>query len=121
MNQVVNRVRYANDPGDKWLAPADFVRKGGDCEDYAIAKYFLLRKLGVSASSMRIVGLAAQPGMAAHAVLVVGSGSQSLVLDSLRSGVYRLNSGVTSRMVYAVNDARFWINLGSDTAIAGLR
>ena len=39
-----------------WCTPREFMKqRGGDCEDYAIAKYFALRYLGVEAKRMRIV------------------------------------------------------------------
>ena len=42
---------------DYWETPAEFFQKSGDCEDFAIAKYFALRDLGFPASQMRIVVL----------------------------------------------------------------
>ena len=39
-----------------WATPAEFAEhRGGDCEDYAIAKYFALRYLKIPAEKMRIV------------------------------------------------------------------
>ena len=39
-----------------WASPAEFIAKrGGDCEDYAIAKYFALRYLNIPAERLRIV------------------------------------------------------------------
>ena len=43
----INRLPYVPDPDGIWKAPVDFYREGGDCEDFAIAKYFALRHLGV--------------------------------------------------------------------------
>ena len=40
---------------DYWETPIEALWKGaGDCEDYAIAKYFSLRHLGVSSDKLRI-------------------------------------------------------------------
>ena len=40
---------------DYWETPVEALWKGaGDCEDYAIAKYFSLRHLGVSSDKLRI-------------------------------------------------------------------
>jgi transglutaminase-like putative cysteine protease len=52
VNRYVNEIQYMQDvanwgESDHWAAPAEFFANGGDCEDYAIAKYFLLRELGV--------------------------------------------------------------------------
>ena len=41
---------------DYWATPAEFLASnGGDCEDYAIAKYFALKEVGVPINRMRIV------------------------------------------------------------------
>ena len=40
---------------DYWATPVESLRKGeADCEDYAIAKYFTLRQLGVADDKLRI-------------------------------------------------------------------
>src|SRR5690606_37404712 len=59
VNTALNAQSYHSDnglwgAGDYWATPAEFLGRGGDCEDYAIAKYFLLRELGVPAETMRI-------------------------------------------------------------------
>ena len=51
VNDYVNRVRYRDDRvnwglRDYWAAPREFFARGGDCEDFAIAKYLSLRALG---------------------------------------------------------------------------
>jgi predicted transglutaminase-like cysteine proteinase len=41
---------------DYWSSPLEFLNRGqGDCEDYAIAKYFSLIAMGVSPAKMRMV------------------------------------------------------------------
>ena len=41
---------------DYWAKPVEFLANdGGDCEDFAIAKYFTLRGLGVPDAKLRIV------------------------------------------------------------------
>ncbi|MCR5219953.1 MAG: transglutaminase-like cysteine peptidase [bacterium] len=39
---------------DYWEAPNEFIKNSGDCEDYAITKYFTLKALGFPISQMRI-------------------------------------------------------------------
>src|SRR5690606_38495179 len=55
VNRAVNgAIRYKSDAGnwgveDKWATPAEMALAGtGDCEDYAIAKMWMLRALGFS-------------------------------------------------------------------------
>ena len=49
----------------------DFLTKGGDCEDYASAKYFMLRGLGFPAEDMRIVITYERKLRGYHAVLAI--------------------------------------------------
>jgi amino acid transporter len=47
----VERLGFGID--DYWMTPKEFFIKGfGDCEDYAIAKYFTLLELGVKKESL---------------------------------------------------------------------
>ena len=57
--------------------------RSGDCEDYAIAKFFALRHLGFDNDSMRVVILWDQIRNIGHAVLAVYDGPQILILDNL--------------------------------------
>ena len=60
VNDFFNKVKYKRDnlhwkQKDYWASPFEFLGTGaGDCEDYAIAKYFALRKLGIPDSKLRI-------------------------------------------------------------------
>lgn len=75
---------------DVWRAPGDTAKaRQGDCEDYAVLKYALLRNLGFPADKMWIsTGLitdrqdVVRKGEG-HAVLVVEQAGQKYVLDNL--------------------------------------
>ncbi|WP_428023494.1 transglutaminase-like cysteine peptidase [Arcobacter sp.] len=60
VNDFFNKIKYSTDiqhwgKKDYWAAPFEFMGTGaGDCEDYAIAKYFTLRQLGVPEDKLRI-------------------------------------------------------------------
>ena len=60
VNDFWNKIKYRRDSihwkqEDYWAAPFEFLGSGaGDCEDYAIAKYFSLRKLGIPENKLRI-------------------------------------------------------------------
>lgn len=75
--------------GDYWETPTELLTVGGDCEDFAIAKYLLLRALGVPASSMRVLMIRGSAGAEGHAVLLVESVSGVVVLDNHCSQIYR--------------------------------
>ena len=59
VNRWVNGIKYKSDKAlygvsDYWATLYEFVGKnGGDCEDYTIAKYFILKELGVNPRRMK--------------------------------------------------------------------
>ena len=89
VNRYVNgRVQFVDDSrqygrADLWAAASDTLRRGrGDCEDYAIAKFQLLRSAGVADRDMYLVIAKDLVRRADHALLVVRSGGHMLVLDN---------------------------------------
>ena len=96
VNQFFNsRIRFVDDitvwgQEDYWATPVEALRKGaGDCEDYALAKYFTLRELGVPASQLRITYVKALQLNQAHMVVTWYSTPDAipLVLDNLKPAI----------------------------------
>ncbi|CCD94523.1 conserved exported hypothetical protein [Bradyrhizobium sp. ORS 375] len=94
VNRGVNRaVRYVSDDqqhgqADVWSAPLQTLRSGlGDCEDYAIAKYALLRAAGTAEADLRLVLVRDLAVRQDHAVLALRIAGQWLVLDNRRAGL----------------------------------
>jgi predicted transglutaminase-like cysteine proteinase len=89
VNDALNRMEYFEDSrlwslNDYWATPAEFLaRRAGDCEDYAIAKYFLLLELGVPAAEMRIAIVRDVARRLTHAVLVVRTEHGPMLLDNV--------------------------------------
>ncbi len=98
VNEFFNRrLRFVDDQknwgeNDYWATPIESLTKGaGDCEDYAIAKYFTLKFLGVPVTKLRITYVRAIIGGAgsnisqAHMVLTYypTPDAEPLVLDNL--------------------------------------
>jgi predicted transglutaminase-like cysteine proteinase len=90
VNRAVNSaMTYRSDRaiwgvGDRWATPVEMARKGaGDCEDFAIAKYWLLRSLGVADEKLQMVVLQDTRRQLFHAVLVVHTASGGYVLDNV--------------------------------------
>lgn len=55
---------------DYWATPLESLGKGaGDCEDYAIAKYFTLREAGVVPNKLRLIYVRAKTGSGDGATL----------------------------------------------------
>jgi predicted transglutaminase-like cysteine proteinase len=77
---------------DFWATPMESLGKGaGDCEDYAIAKYFTLREAGVAPNKLRLIYVRAKMGSGdsasfqAHMVLAYYAqpDAEPWVLDNL--------------------------------------
>lgn len=76
VNTRMNQASYIQDSqnwgqNDYWATPAEFMSKFGDCEDYAIAKYLSLRRLGWKESDLRVVAVKDLNLKVGHAVLIV--------------------------------------------------
>jgi predicted transglutaminase-like cysteine proteinase len=113
----MNGKRYVTDPvnwnlPDYWATPFQFLRKNGDCEDYAIAKYMALRDLGVSVDDMRIVVLNDLNLRIAHAVLAVYVNGTPYILDNQISTVVPASSIRHYQPVYSINENGWWLHRG---------
>ena len=77
----------------------------GDCEDYSIAKYFTLRRLGVPADKLRITYVKALRYNQAHMVLTyyASPGAEPLVLDNLIGEIRPASQRKDLLPVYAFN------------------
>lgn len=118
VNQFFNKqLRYEEDIDlwhqvDYWATPIEALMKGaGDCEDYAIAKYFSLRRLGVSSDKLRITYVKALQQNRAHMVLTYYSSPEAmpLVLDSLIDAIKPANQRTDLLPVYSFNAEGLWL------------
>jgi len=91
-----------------WATPDEFIVKSGDCEDYAIAKYFALRSLGVPVDQMRVVALKDSIRGIGHAVLAVYLDGTAYVLDNLSSMVLVHSRLTHYTPVFSVNEEYRW-------------
>ncbi len=113
LNQYVNRAPYVSDSanygqGDYWASPRELFTRGGDCEDYAIAKFLALRTLGVSQNDMRVVVLEDGRRREIHAALVVFLDGERWLLDNQLSQVVPVDAITHYRPIYAI-DGENWI------------
>lgn len=116
VNALINRWPYRTDMEvwglmDYWAAPVDFFKKSGDCEDYAIAKYFALRDLGFPASQMRMVVIKDTLRNVEHAVTVVYLENEAWVLDNLSNVVMSHRRLSHYRPQLSVNEEFRWAHL----------
>ena len=88
VNRFVNRRRYtAQSLGTRWETPAAFLKNGGDCEDYAVTKYFLLRAMGVPAEHLRVVVGRTRHHSAHHALLAVRTANSAIGAKSANNAI----------------------------------
>lgn len=115
VNDYINAVRYVEDSqnygkSDYWATPVEFFARGGDCEDYAIAKYASLRALGFRADQMRIAIVQDKIKNIPHALLVVYTDEGSFVLDNQDKRT-RLTSDVNRyRPIFSINSGAWWLH-----------
>lgn len=115
VNREMNDKPYVTDPvnwhmADYWATPLQFLRKDGDCEDYAISKYMALRALGFPVNDMRIVVLQDTNLGIPHAVLVVFHKGKALVLDNQVSGIVPADRIHHYQPFYSINEEGWWLH-----------
>ena len=116
VNRLGNRQPYRGDHVDaddhnNWASPLEFLARSGDCEDYAIFKYALLRHLGLPMDALRVVLLRQVGDPRAHAVLAAQVDGKSYILDNLSELVLPHEALVNYRPVYSFNEERRWAHI----------
>ena len=98
-NEIWNKIDY-------WATPKEFYKKGaGDCEDYAIAKYFALRKAGIPANKMFLTaGILNDDITDGHMVLLVTNNNTQYVLDNMVNGITKLSERPDFKILYSTNE-----------------
>ncbi|MDH4052982.1 MAG: transglutaminase-like cysteine peptidase [Rubrivivax sp.] len=109
---------------DYWASPLEMMAKGeGDCEDFAIAKYFSLLAAGLPPDTLRLVYVQAQLGgdggpLGAHMVLAYYATPQAepLILDNLVAGVRAASRRPDLHPVFSFNASGLWQGTGTTSA-----
>ena len=109
---------------DYWASPLESLGRGqGDCEDYAIAKYFSLLAVGVPVAKLRLVYVRAQIGgpqgvVQAHMVLAYYAtpGAEPLILDNLIGDVRPASRRPDLVPVFSFNSEGLWQGVGEAAA-----
>ena len=118
VNRFFNlRLRFRDDielwrAADYWATPVQALHRGaGDCEDFAIAKYFSLRQLGVPSEKLRITYVKAVRLNQAHMVLTYYTQPTAtpLVLDNLIDAIEPADRRTDLVPVYAFNAEGLWL------------
>lgn len=122
VHQFFNQWPYRQDQdiwqrNDYWESPLEFLRHSGDCEDYAICKYFALRYLGFTSEQLRIVILRDTIRSITHAVLAVYLNDDILILDNLSSPVFSHQRYQHYVPQYSINEQHRWMHIKPRTEI----
>jgi predicted transglutaminase-like cysteine proteinase len=115
VNALINAARWVSDDdnygtSDHWATPGQFLARGGDCEDYAIAKLVSLARLGVSTDRMRVLVVHDQVRDLVHAVLAIEADGSPLLLDNLNPDVVTADLAPQYRPLYSVNFDHLWLH-----------
>ncbi|MEH2558823.1 putative transglutaminase-like cysteine proteinase [Bradyrhizobium algeriense] len=90
---------------DVWTSPlATLARGGGDCEDYAIAKFVALRRAGVAPDDLRIVVLHDTIHGEDHAVAAARLDGRWLMLDNRRMAMIEDSHVRNYRPTFAIGE-----------------
>ena len=116
VNNYINQVKYITDSKnwnkrDYWATPIEFFSKGGDCEDFAIAKYASLRALGVPTERMRLAIVQDKIKKIPHAVLIVyADNGSTYVLDNQDKRAKRLETVSRYKPIFSINKQSWWLH-----------
>jgi predicted transglutaminase-like cysteine proteinase len=119
-NELMNRSKYIEDQpnwgkSEFWATSYEFLKKSGDCEDYSITKYMLLKEAGIPVENMRIFSVRVRSlGGIGHAILVVYQGNKAWVLDNRTKSV--LDASLIKlefQPVMSLNENQWWYHLPS--------
>lgn len=130
VNNRMNKVKYILDDknwgkSDYWATPVEFMSRGGDCEDFAIAKYTALRSLGVPESRLRIAIVHDQKKNIPHAILIVYSEKGPLVLDNQIKETRAADTIAHYKPIFSINRDGWWLHTtpkgNENTVVASAR
>ena len=115
VNSYVNQHPYITDDenwnqSDYWATPLEFFERGGDCEDFAIAKYASLRMLGVPEERLRLAIVHDKKKNIPHAVLIVYTERGAMVLDNQRENAIMVDQVKRYRPIFSINRTAWWLH-----------
>lgn len=131
INLFFNKLAYVEDVDlwgvkDYWATPVEFLCRGaGDCEDYAIAKYFTLIALGISEQKLKITYVKALQQNRSHMVLAYYSspGDEPLILDNLIDSIKPASQRADLSPIFSFNGSGLWMaqQRGRENITSGMR
>lgn len=117
-NRFFNQLRFTTDKklwgmNNYWATPVEFIgANAGDCEDFALAKYFSLLAVGIADEKLRIVMVKAVTLNQYHMVLAYYEkpSSEPLILDNIIGQIKPASQRKDLIPVYSFNGKQLWLN-----------
>lgn len=95
---------------DFWALPHEFMERSGDCEDFAIAKYYALKALNVPTEDMCLAVVWNTKRMEGHMVLLVKAGPTHYVLDNFRDELLTRTRTPYYVPLFYINEIFIWLD-----------
>jgi predicted transglutaminase-like cysteine proteinase len=121
-----HRIVFAEDQevwgkSDHWASPLELLQQGrGDCEDYAIAKYFSLLATGMPVARLRLVYARALVGTGSQPHMVLAHyaqpGAEPLILDNLITTLLPAGRRPDLTPVFSFNSEGLWHGIAQQGA-----
>jgi len=126
VNHFVNTAfRYATDmqtygKSDHWALLKEFLTRGqGDCEDFVIAKFWMLIALDVPPEAIRLVVLRDVVSQVDYTILAVERGGEALILDNCSNIVRTKNELAQYRPIFSMSgNGGIWVHLVASMNVA---
>jgi predicted transglutaminase-like cysteine proteinase len=117
VNDFFNRMEFVDDiihwgAKDYWATPVEFLgTRGGDCEDFSIAKYFTLKAMGVDEEKLNLTYVKALNYNVHHMVLTYYTtpDAEPLVLDNLVGEIKPASQRTDLIPIYSFNGTGLWL------------
>ena len=117
VNNFFNAARFTTDRDawqqeDYWATPVEFlIQDAGDCEEFAIAKYLTLSRMGIPEDAMRITYVRAQTLHQPHMVLAwyPAPDAEPLILDNIEPSILLAGERPDLTPVYSFNGTTLWL------------
>jgi predicted transglutaminase-like cysteine proteinase len=117
-NRFFNQLRFTTDKklwgqSNYWATPVEFIGvNAGDCEDFALAKYFSLLAIGIADNKLRIVMVKSLTLNQYHMVVAYYATptSEPLILDNIDGRIKKANNRKDLIPVYSFNGKQLWLN-----------
>jgi len=115
VNDMMNKKRYITDKAnygktDYWATPVEFMQRGGDCEDFAIAKYTALRALGVPENRLRVAIVQDLQKNIPHAILIVYTDQGPMLLDNQIKTAINVEKVSHYKPIFSINQDAWWLH-----------